>query len=118
MLCLSRRYRCAAQYSPLDFSGWLKTYLGGKWHTMNARHNHPRIWRLLIAHGRDATDAAISTAFGNASSSASTSSQRKYIWRRLAGQFQREILDVWVQLVHVPVLQQLAGDQFQSGFEG
>jgi transglutaminase-like putative cysteine protease len=52
--------------SPMDFSGWFEAYLGGAWHTMDARHNKPRIGRLLMARGRDATDAAISTAFGNA----------------------------------------------------
>jgi transglutaminase-like putative cysteine protease len=52
--------------SPMDFSGWFEAYLGGEWHTMDARHNRPRIGRLLMARGRDATDAAISTAFGNA----------------------------------------------------
>ena len=52
--------------NPMDFSGWFEVYLGGKWHTMDARHSHPRIGRLLIARGRDATDAAISTAFGSA----------------------------------------------------
>ena len=52
--------------NPMDFSGWFEAYLGGKWHTMDARHNHPRIGRLLMARGRDATDAAISTAFGSA----------------------------------------------------
>ncbi len=52
--------------SPMDFSAWLEVYLGGAWHTMDARHNRPRIGRLLVARGRDATDAAISTAFGNA----------------------------------------------------
>nr|MBA2588576.1 transglutaminase family protein [Alphaproteobacteria bacterium] len=52
--------------NPMDFSGWFEAYLGGKWHTMDARHNHPRIGRLLIARGRDATDAAISNAFGSA----------------------------------------------------
>jgi transglutaminase-like putative cysteine protease len=52
--------------APMDFSGWFEAYLGGEWHTMDARHNHPRIGRLLMARGRDATDAAISTAFGNA----------------------------------------------------
>jgi transglutaminase-like putative cysteine protease len=52
--------------SPMDFSAWFEVYLGGQWHTMDARHNHPRIGRLLMAHGRDATDAAISTAFGYA----------------------------------------------------
>jgi transglutaminase-like putative cysteine protease len=52
--------------SPMDFSAWFEVWLGGAWHTMDARHNHPRIGRLLMARGRDATDAAISTAFGNA----------------------------------------------------
>jgi transglutaminase-like putative cysteine protease len=52
--------------SPMDFSAWFEVWLGGAWHTMDARHNHPRIGRLLVARGRDATDAAISTAFGNA----------------------------------------------------
>jgi len=52
--------------SPMDFSAWFEVWLGGAWHTMDARHNKPRIGRLLMARGRDATDAAISTAFGNA----------------------------------------------------
>jgi transglutaminase-like putative cysteine protease len=52
--------------SPMDFSAWFEVFLGGAWHTMDARHNKPRIGRLLMARGRDATDAAISTAFGNA----------------------------------------------------
>jgi transglutaminase-like putative cysteine protease len=52
--------------APMDFSAWFEAYLGGAWHTMDARHNSPRIGRILIARGRDATDAAISTAFGAA----------------------------------------------------
>ncbi len=50
--------------APMDFSAWFEVYLGGAWHTLDARHNTPRIGRLLMARGRDATDAAISTAFG------------------------------------------------------
>jgi hypothetical protein len=30
------------------------------------RHNRPRIGRILMARGRDATDTAITTAFGPA----------------------------------------------------
>jgi transglutaminase-like putative cysteine protease len=52
--------------SPMDFSGWFQAYLGGAWHTFDARHNHPRIGRVLIATGRDAADVAISNSFGNA----------------------------------------------------
>jgi transglutaminase-like putative cysteine protease len=50
--------------APMDFSGWFEAYLGGAWYAFDARHNRPRIGRILIAHGRDAADVAISTAFG------------------------------------------------------
>ena len=50
----------------MDFSAWFQVYLGGAWHTFDARHNAPRIGRIVLAHGRDATDVAISTAFGSA----------------------------------------------------
>lgn len=49
---------------PMDFSAWFEVYLGGSWHTFDARHNTPRIGRILMATGRDATDVAISTSFG------------------------------------------------------
>ncbi|MFT8244380.1 transglutaminase-like domain-containing protein [Roseomonas sp. BN140053] len=51
---------------PMDFSAWFEVYLGGRWHTFDARHNTPRIGRILMGRGRDATDVAISTAFGSA----------------------------------------------------
>jgi transglutaminase-like putative cysteine protease len=50
--------------APMDFSAWFEVYLGGAWHTVDARHNHPRIGRVLMARGRDAADVAISTTFG------------------------------------------------------
>lgn len=52
--------------APMDFSAWFEVYLGGHWHTVDARHNVPRIGRILMGTGRDATDVAISTAFGPA----------------------------------------------------
>jgi transglutaminase-like putative cysteine protease len=52
--------------NPMDFSGWYEVFLDGRWFTMDARHNHPRIGRIVIAKGRDAADVAISTAFGAA----------------------------------------------------
>ncbi len=52
--------------NPMDFSGWYEVFLDGRWFTMDARHNHPRIGRIVIARGRDAADVAISTAFGPA----------------------------------------------------
>jgi transglutaminase-like putative cysteine protease len=51
---------------PMDFSAWLDVYLGGHWYTVDARNNTPRIGRILMAMGRDATDVALSTQFGPA----------------------------------------------------
>jgi transglutaminase-like putative cysteine protease len=53
-----------ASDAPMDFSGWFEAFLDGRWYTFDARHNTPRIGRVLIARGRDASDVAISTAFG------------------------------------------------------
>ena len=52
--------------SPMDFSAWFDVYLGGEWHYFDARHNIPRIGRILMARGRDATDTALTTTFGPA----------------------------------------------------
>jgi transglutaminase-like putative cysteine protease len=49
-----------------DFSAWYEIFLDGRWMTMDARHNEPRMGRLLMATGRDAADVAITTSFGNA----------------------------------------------------
>ena len=51
---------------PMDFSAWFEVWLGGRWYTFDARHNTPRIGRVLMATGRDATDVALSTAYGSA----------------------------------------------------
>jgi transglutaminase-like putative cysteine protease len=50
--------------APMDFSAWFEVFLEGRWFTFDARHNHPRIGRIVIARGRDAADVAISTSFG------------------------------------------------------
>jgi transglutaminase-like putative cysteine protease len=50
--------------APMDFAAWFEAYLGGAWHTFDPRNNVPRIGRVLIARGRDATDVAIATTFG------------------------------------------------------
>ncbi|MFC0243791.1 transglutaminase-like domain-containing protein [Rhodopseudomonas telluris] len=52
--------------APMDFSAWFEVYLDGRWYTFDARHNHPRIGRIVMARGRDAADVAISTSFGTA----------------------------------------------------
>ncbi|MGI8890179.1 MAG: transglutaminase-like domain-containing protein [Chthoniobacterales bacterium] len=51
---------------PMDFSGWFEVYLGDRWHTFDARHNVPRIGRVVMAVGRDAADVALTTNFGSA----------------------------------------------------
>ena len=51
--------------APMDFSAWFEVYLGGRWYTFDARHNRARIGRVVMARGRDATDVAIVTSFGN-----------------------------------------------------
>ena len=65
--------------SAMDFSAWFEVYLGGRWWTLDARHNRPRIGRVLMARGRDAADVALTTSFGSAEpgnfSSSATSSR-------------------------------------------
>ncbi len=51
-------------YSPMDFAAWFDVYLGGQWHTFDARNNAPRTGRVLIARGRDAADVPITQTFG------------------------------------------------------
>lgn len=49
---------------PMDFSAWFEVFLGGEWWTFDARHNVPRIGRMVIARGRDAADVPIINSFG------------------------------------------------------
>jgi transglutaminase-like putative cysteine protease len=50
--------------APMDFSAWFEVFLSGQWYAFDARHNRPRIGRVLMARGRDATDVALTTSFG------------------------------------------------------
>ena len=59
-------FRVPAAPTPMDFSAWFEVYLGDRWWTLDARHNRPRIGRVLMATGRDAADVALTTAFGSA----------------------------------------------------
>ena len=54
----------------MDFSAWFEVYLGGAWHTFDARNNMPRMARVLIARGRDAVDVPIANTFGPATMAA------------------------------------------------
>lgn len=53
--------------APMDFSAWFEVFLNGRWYTFDARHNKPRIGRIVMARGRDAADVALTTSFGAAS---------------------------------------------------
>ena len=35
--------------APMDFSAWFEVFLDGRWYTFDARHNHPRIGRIVMA---------------------------------------------------------------------
>jgi transglutaminase-like putative cysteine protease len=50
--------------SPMDFNAWFEVYLEDGWYTFDARHNRPRIGRILVARGRDATDIPLVNSFG------------------------------------------------------
>ena len=56
--------RCVPIPGPMDFHAWFEAYLGGQWHTFDARHNVPRVGRVLMSRGRDAADVALTTTFG------------------------------------------------------
>jgi transglutaminase-like putative cysteine protease len=60
--------------TPMDFNAWFEVYLGsglfvdgrqeGRWFTFDARHNIPRIGRIVVARGRDASDIPMFNTFG------------------------------------------------------
>jgi transglutaminase-like putative cysteine protease len=50
----------------MDFSAWFEVFLDDRWYVFDARNNVPRVGRILIARGRDATDVAITNTFGQA----------------------------------------------------
>jgi transglutaminase-like putative cysteine protease len=50
--------------APMDFSAWVEVFLDNRWYTFDARHNEPRIGRIVVARGRDATDVPLINSFG------------------------------------------------------
>ncbi|MGL5114859.1 MAG: transglutaminase-like domain-containing protein [Beijerinckiaceae bacterium] len=54
----------AQQPDPMDFSAWFEVFLDGRWWPFDARHNTPRIGRILIARGMDSTDCPLIHSFG------------------------------------------------------
>jgi transglutaminase-like putative cysteine protease len=50
---------------PMDFAAWMEVWLGDRWWTFDPRNNARRKGRVLIGRGRDASDVAMATTFGN-----------------------------------------------------
>jgi transglutaminase-like putative cysteine protease len=44
----------AVDPNPMDFSAWAEVFLDGRWYIIDARHNNPRIGRIVMGRGRDA----------------------------------------------------------------
>jgi transglutaminase-like putative cysteine protease len=50
--------------TPMDFHAWNEVFIGGRWYTFDARHNMPRVGRVVVGYGRDAADVAMTTSYG------------------------------------------------------
>ena len=50
--------------APMDYNAWIEVYLDHRWFIFDARHNMPRIGRITVSRGRDATDIPLATSFG------------------------------------------------------
>jgi hypothetical protein len=59
-----RRPRSGRYYYSNGFSACLEVFLGGRCYAKDARHNRLRIGHVVMGCSRDATNAAMSTAFG------------------------------------------------------
>ncbi|MEA2219733.1 MAG: hypothetical protein QOJ35_2359 [Solirubrobacteraceae bacterium] len=55
---------CPPMTEAMDFAAWFEAYVGGRWHTFDARNNTPRTGRVVVGRGRDAVDVALITSFG------------------------------------------------------
>ena len=50
--------------TPMDFHAWSEVFIDGRWYTFDARHNMPRVGRVVVGFGRDAADVAMTTSYG------------------------------------------------------
>jgi transglutaminase-like putative cysteine protease len=50
---------------PMDLHAWFEAYVGGRWYTFDPTQDTLQGARVAIAYGRDATDVAIYTQFGD-----------------------------------------------------
>jgi transglutaminase-like putative cysteine protease len=53
------------ELEPMDLHAWFEAYLGGNWYTFDATQDRPKGNRVVLARGRDATDVALATQFGD-----------------------------------------------------
>lgn len=49
---------------PMDLHAWFEAYVGGRWYTFDPTQADLNGGRVAIAYGRDATDVAVFTQFG------------------------------------------------------
>jgi transglutaminase-like putative cysteine protease len=54
---------------PMDMHAWFEAFVGGRWYTFDPTQEHARGGRIAIAYGRDATDVALATWYGEATMS-------------------------------------------------
>lgn len=57
---------CPDPENHMDFHAYTEIFLGGRWHTFDARFAQPRIGRIKVASGLDAVGGAFSTIYGAA----------------------------------------------------
>lgn len=50
---------------PMDLHAWFEAYVGGRWYTFDPTQSNLQGSRVAIAYGRDATDVAVYTQFGD-----------------------------------------------------
>lgn len=50
---------------PMDLHAWFEAYVGGRWYTFDPTQDALDGGRVAIAYGRDATDVAVYTQFGD-----------------------------------------------------
>jgi transglutaminase-like putative cysteine protease len=52
------------QLDPMDMHAWYEVYIGGRWYTFDPTQDKPRGGRIVVAYGRDATDVAFLSSYG------------------------------------------------------
>lgn len=53
------------ELEPMDLHAWFEVYLENQWFTFDATQTEPKGNRVVLAYGRDASDVAFATQFGN-----------------------------------------------------